>query len=56
MTVIGLVTSPVGPGLYLATVQAEIRMGPQFKATIPFLATMLLCLIVAALVPSLSAS
>jgi len=53
-TVIGLVTPPVGPGLYIAMVQADIRMGPLFKATLPFLLVVLLVLVVIAAVPALS--
>lgn len=53
-TVIGLVTPPVGPGLYIAMVAADIRMGPLFKATLPFLAAVLACLVLIAAVPVLS--
>ncbi|MDP2219188.1 MAG: TRAP transporter large permease [Hydrogenophaga sp.] len=53
-TVIGLVTPPVGPGLYIAMVQANIRMGPLFKATVPFLLAVLLTLVLIAAVPELS--
>lgn len=53
-TVIGLVTPPVGPGLYIAMVQADIRMGPLFKATIPFLLAVLLVLVLIAAVPQFS--
>lgn len=53
-TVIGLVTPPVGPGLYIAMVAADIRMWPLFKATVPFLAAVLVCLILIALLPALS--
>lgn len=53
-TVIGLVTPPVGPGLYIAMVAADIRMGPLFKATVPFLFAVLACLILIAAVPALS--
>ena len=53
-TVIGLVTPPVGPGLYIAMVQAQIRMGPLFKATVPFLAAVLAVLVLVAAVPELS--
>lgn len=53
-TVIGLVTPPVGPGLYIAMVQADIRMGPLFSATAPFLAVVLLVLLLLAAVPALS--
>jgi tripartite ATP-independent transporter DctM subunit len=53
-TVIGLVTPPVGPGLYIAMVQADIRMGALFKATVPFLLMVLLVLVLIAAVPALS--
>jgi len=53
-TVIGLVTPPVGPGLYIAMVQADIRMGPLFKATVPFLLAVVLALVLIAAVPELS--
>lgn len=53
-TVIGLVTPPVGPGLYIAMVQANIRMGPLFKATVPFLLAVMLTLVLIAAVPELS--
>jgi TRAP-type C4-dicarboxylate transport system permease large subunit len=53
-TVIGLVTPPVGPGLYIAMVQADIRMGPLFRATIPFLLMVLAVLVLIAAVPALS--
>lgn len=53
-TVIGLVTPPVGPGLYIAMVQANIRMVPLFKATVPFLLAVLLTLVLIAAVPELS--
>jgi tripartite ATP-independent transporter DctM subunit len=53
-TVIGLVTPPVGPGLYIAIVQADIRMAALFRATLPFLAMVLLALVVIAAVPQIS--
>ncbi|GAB3191134.1 TRAP transporter large permease [Hydrogenophaga aquatica] len=53
-TVVGLVTPPVGPGLYIAMVQADIRMGPLFKATIPFLLAVAAALVLIAAVPALS--
>src|SRR3990167_3703277 len=53
-TVIGLVTPPVGPGLYIAMVQADIRMGALFRATIPFLIAVLGVLVLVAAVPKLS--
>lgn len=53
-TVVGLVTPPVGPGLYIAMVQADIRMGPLFKATVPFLVAVAAALVLIAAVPALS--
>ena len=53
-TVIGLVTPPVGPGLYIAMVQADLRMGPLFKATIPFLLAVMAAMVLIAAVPALS--
>jgi tripartite ATP-independent transporter DctM subunit len=53
-TVIGLVTPPVGPGLYIAMVAADIRMGALFRATVPFLAAVLACVVLIAAVPALS--
>ena len=53
-TVIGLVTPPVGPGLYIAIVQADIRMWPLFRATAPFLAAVMLVLVLIAAVPGIS--
>lgn len=53
-TVLGLVTPPVGPGLYIAIVQADIRMGPLFRATAPFLAAVMAVLILIAAVPAIS--
>ena len=53
-TVIGLVTPPVGPGLYIAMVQADIRMGALFRATLPFLIAVLAVLVLVAAVPQLS--
>ncbi len=53
-TVLGLVTPPVGPGLYIAMVQANVPMGPLFRATLPFLAAVLACLVLIAAVPALS--
>lgn len=53
-TVIGLVTPPVGPGLYIAMVQADLRMGPLFKATLPFLLAVMAVMVLIAAVPDLS--
>lgn len=53
-TVMGLVTPPVGPGLYIAMVQANLRMGRLFYATVPFLLAVLAMMAVIIVVPELS--
>ena len=53
-TVLGLVTPPVRPGLYIAMVQAHVPMGALFRGTVPFLAAVLVTLVLIAAVPELS--
>lgn len=53
-TVVGLVTPPVGPGLYIAMVQGNIPMGALFKNTAPFLLMVLALLITFAAFPQLA--
>ena len=53
-TVIGLVTPPVGPGLYIAMVQAHVPMGALFRRTAPFLAAVIGMMVLIAVVPALS--
>lgn len=53
-TLVGLVTPPVGPGLFIAMAAADVKMMPLFRAVLPFLAVMLVCMLVIALVPELS--
>lgn len=53
-TVIGLVTPPVGPGLYIAMMQTELRMAPLFVATLPFLLATIAALVLVAALPQLS--
>ncbi len=53
-TVLGLVTPPVGPGLFIAMVQADLRMGPLFKATSTFLLAVIACLVIVAAFPAIS--
>jgi len=53
-TVLGLITPPVGPGLYIAMIQADIRMGALFKATLPFLLAVSVVLILLAWIPGIS--
>lgn len=54
-TLVGLVTPPVGPGLFIAMAAADVKMMPLFRAVLPFLAAMLVCMLMIALVPELSA-
>lgn len=54
VTVVGLVTPPVGPGLYVAMMQARIGMGELFRATLPFLLAVIAVLVLIAAVPGLS--
>lgn len=51
----GLITPPVGPGLYIAMVQADIRRGPLFRANILFLAMVMRALVPIAAVPAVTA-
>ncbi len=53
-TVLGLVTPPVGPGLYIAMAQGHMGMGELFRATLPFLLAVTLVLALIAAVPALS--
>ncbi len=51
---VGLVTPPVGPGLFVVMSQNQMKMGELFKAMIPFLAMMLAVMAVINAVPALS--
>ncbi|MEO1330909.1 MAG: TRAP transporter large permease [Pseudomonadota bacterium] len=53
-TLTGLVTPPVGPGLYIAMDATGLRMMPLFLAALPFLAAFLAALVVIVLAPQLS--
>lgn len=53
-TLIGLLTPPVGPGLYVAMEATGVKMAPLFIAVLPFLVSMLLSLVIINLVPFLS--
>ena len=53
-TLVGLVTPPVGPGLYIAMTAANLPMGRLFRAMLPFLATMLISMLIIALIPAIS--
>lgn len=53
-TLTGLVTPPVGPGLYIAMDATGLSMMRIFKATLPFMAAFLLALAVIVMLPALS--
>ncbi|MCY1413499.1 C4-dicarboxylate TRAP transporter large permease protein DctM [compost metagenome] len=53
-TLVGLVTPPVGPGLFVVMSQNQMKMGDLFKAMIPFLAMMLAVMAVINALPALS--
>lgn len=53
-TLIGLVTPPVGPGLYIVTSTVDLPMGRLFKAMVPFLLMMFLCMFIIGYFPAIS--
>lgn len=53
-TLVGLVTPPVGPGLFIAMTNAQVKMMPLFRAVMPFLIAMLVCMVIVAALPVLS--
>lgn len=53
-TLVGLVTPPVGPGLFIAMQATNLSMGTLFRAMIPFLISLFICLILIAAFPALS--
>lgn len=53
-TLTGLVSPPVGPGLYIAMEATGLKMMPIFRAALPFMLAFLLCLILIILLPWLS--
>lgn len=53
-TAIGVLTPPVGPGLFVVMAQTQIKMGALVKLILPFLAIVILALILLAAVPALS--
>lgn len=53
-TLVGLATPPVGPGLFIAMSVAKLKMAPLFKAVIPFLSAMMVCMVLIAAIPELS--
>lgn len=53
-TLIGLVTPPVGPGLFITMAIAKLQIIPLFRAIIPFLLAMLINMLIIAFIPELS--
>lgn len=53
-TLTGLVSPPVGPGLYIAMDATGLRMMQIFRAALPFLACFVLALVVIVLLPGLA--
>lgn len=53
-TVVGIVTPPVGSGLFIAMEATGLGVGTLFKAIIPFLFMMMICMVIIALVPQIS--
>lgn len=53
-TVMGVVTPPVGPGLYIAMVEAKLPLWSLFRATLPFLFAVLVVLALICLFPAIS--
>ncbi|HPQ95840.1 MAG: TRAP transporter large permease [Thiothrix sp.] len=53
-TLVGLVTPPVGAGLYIASETANIPIGSLFRAVIPFLLMMLACMVLIGYFPEIS--
>lgn len=51
---IGVLTPPVGPGLFIAMEQSGVKMAHLFKALAPFLISITIMLVIIAAVPSLS--
>ena len=53
-TLIGLVTPPVGPGLFVVTATTDIKIGVLFKSMLPFLLAMFLCMALINIFPIIS--
>lgn len=53
-TLIGLVTPPIGPGLYIVTSTVDVPMGRLVMAMIPFLLMMFLCMFIIGYFPAIS--
>lgn len=55
-TLTGLISPPVGPGLYIAMEASGLKMMTIFKAALPFIIVFLLCLVLVVLMPWMSTS
>lgn len=53
-TLVGLITPPVGPGLFIAMQATNLSMGALLRAMVPFLISLFICLMLIAAFPSLS--
>lgn len=53
-TVVGIVTPPVGPGLFITMQNTRLRMGTLFSAFVPFLLILLVGMVVIAIFPQMS--
>lgn len=53
-TLVGLVTPPVGPGLFIAMATSNLQLIPLFRAIIPFLIAMAINMLLIAFIPELS--
>lgn len=53
-TLIGLVTPPVGPGLYIVTSTVDVPIAKLFIAMMPFLLMMFLCMLIIGYFPAIS--
>lgn len=53
-TTLGVITPPVGPGLFVVMSQSQVKLGPLVKAVLPFLFVVCLGLVLMAAVPAIS--
>lgn len=53
-TAVGVITPPVGPGLFIVMAQSKVSMGALIRAVLPFLVAVCLVLVLIAAVPELS--
>lgn len=53
-TTLGVITPPVGPGLFVVMGQTNVKMGALVKALVPFLVAVSVALVLIAAVPEIS--